>query len=292
MCAQVTYASKNSTSSHVATTEVKTTPKVAAKDDQSSKKRKREELDESDPKLKEFLALYTNKRVREGELVSSAQDEAKVDEMAPAPDAGESDDEYEDIRAQPTKPVVQERPPPEQAHTIENAEESAAPPDGDDMAQRMPQVQADATDDDWLRSRTNRLLDLVDPEDAARPNNPQPQPQPQQLPGPPATRESADEEHPETAQEQRSDGSASPKSTHGREQKAALDSIRKTKRLYVRNLAYTTTQEEMEDHFRRFGPLEEVRIACVSRASVNTWLTIVHRSFFRSTARERGKASR
>jgi multiple RNA-binding domain-containing protein 1 len=69
----------------------------------------------------------------------------------------ESDEEYEAVpkksrQKSPPKPIVPAATAaaPEPAVIDEVVADSAAP---------------DATDDDWLRGRTNRLLDLMDPED-------------------------------------------------------------------------------------------------------------------------------
>lgn len=172
--------------------------------------------------------------------------------MADVPDAGQSDDEYEEIPAQSTKQPVQESEAPKQ--TV--AEEVSNLPDaqGEASESQPTALPAHAEDDDWLRSRTNRLLDLMDPEDLSQPT---PKPQTQSAPEIPAANDM-----PEDSQEQPTPDAAPELHSAGPDQALDHDSnrdlIKKTRRLYVRNLSYKTTQDEIQQHFETFGAIEEV----------------------------------
>jgi multiple RNA-binding domain-containing protein 1 len=108
----------------------------------------------------------------------------------------------------------------------------------------------DATDDDWLRSRTNRLLDLVDPEDlvvhsrveaSANKNTVA-----ETTTDEPVTNEepSIEEEEFEGFEDEKPD--------------PVIEAIKSNGRLFVRNLPYTASEEDLREHFGPFGTLEEV----------------------------------
>ena len=98
---------------------------------------------------------------------------------------GESDDEYEQIptrkeklrkldtpgSAKPTIPSGQLRTPDEADVPAADVATSTESHEGPNVNQTEP----GATDDDWLRSRTNRLLDLVEPDDLTKAATPSPE---------------------------------------------------------------------------------------------------------------------
>lgn len=117
-----------------------------------------------------------------------------------------------------------------------------------------------ASDADWLRSRTSRLLGLVDDEDTFSPPKSQ-----------------KDEEHLEddvsTARENvngagRSDASVQTDEANNNEDVAALKPkaeshegpALRSRRLFIRNLTYTMTEDDLRQHFESggFGTIEEV----------------------------------
>ncbi|UNI23520.1 Multiple RNA-binding domain-containing protein 1 [Purpureocillium takamizusanense] len=238
--------------------------RVTSDQDASSKKRKRDEPAKADPKLREFLQVM--KSGREGVIA----DDTTFDAAEGYPEAGstvvpegESDDEYEQIPTRkeksrridsPTRAVhVAHSPPPRE----DKAPDPAQADDAQETTGAAEQVRGDgvvpateATDDDWLRLRTNRLLDLVDPGDLPA----------QQVPGP-------DEKPPQ----QQDTENSSDEVTHdevegvtmGEEMAtgdAAVEAISKTSRLFVRNLPFSVTEEDIRDAFERFGSLQEVHV--------------------------------
>ncbi|KAI3395105.1 hypothetical protein diail_1785 [Diaporthe ilicicola] len=232
-------------------------PELKAKDaDAQGKKRKREGVDESDPKLKEYLDM-----MRPGQTTSSKLEgiygqqpsEQKDVEMAVVPVEDESDDEYEAIPAKKPKHREEnvEKAPVAQ---VEGPSPVVDPPQA--IEQDVPNTSgpADATDDDWLRSRTNRLLDLVDPDDqSALPPAPAPPAQAPAVtsaPSPPAEAElhRAPSEAPGEPAVEKTD------------EEIASEQIRRTGRLFVRNLPFKVTEAELAKHFQKYGQTEEVHI--------------------------------
>ena len=136
-------------------------------------KRKRSDVDESDPKLKEFLEVMRPKsksktwNTEETQAQDVEEPPRKVQAME-LPEA-ESDSEYEMVpkksKNKQLTPITYAPPvvvvPIAEAEPLETGEA--------EIQGELPQASGGlgATDDDWLRSRTNRLLDLVDPTDIA-----------------------------------------------------------------------------------------------------------------------------
>ena len=219
----------------------------APEKEENSKKRKRADIDESDPKLREFLETYqpSSRRRKEGDLEAGAANEDQP--MAIPEDA--SDDEYEAIpkRLSTKQPTVVEKPAP-----ITHQQSSVDIP-GPPGAEDSPELEdppeekraVDASDDDWLRSRTSRLLDILDPdEEVEQGANVETNPMP-------TVTESGDQ--PDETVDAPSKESTRPI------QKTDQEQITETRRLFVRNLSYSTSEDELREHFEIFGALDEVR---------------------------------
>lgn len=233
-------------------------------DDANSKKRKRDSDDESDPKLQEYLETmgHAPKKAKDLQGLGVMQPEIDTNTVPAALlEAGESDDEYEDIPPRPTRQPAQTAPAPELAPAQQQAAAIPAPVAAielpvrhprEESAVEAPQVPADATDYDWLRSRTNRLLDLVDPNDPAFSGRPLvpvsavvPASDPQQRTQdvvPPAGNAMDIDEAPAKV----------------RTPEDVVEMIKKTSRLFLRNLSYTVTEDDVQAHFSKFGTLDEV----------------------------------
>ncbi|EHK40405.1 uncharacterized protein TrAtP1_006501 [Trichoderma atroviride] len=240
------------------------------KEEGDSKKRKREDLDESDPKLREFLRVM--KQGKGGVLADETNPDADMTGLATGGGAlveeGESDNEYEQIPKRQEKPhktqsseanqnlVMNQRVPREA--TSDQSVQPVAEADSvkPQEAEEAPQTSVDATDDDWLRSRTNRLLDLVDPDDL-------PQPAEQRAVDSAVrddgenndTTHSSHEVVMEDAPDQANDQGANSTAADD-----AIATISRTSRLFVRNLPYTATEEDLHQKFGEFGTLQEVHL--------------------------------
>lgn len=202
-------------------------------------------MDEADPKLKEFLEIMQPASKSKTWATGSPDDgepPTKIQAIE-VPDA-ESDDEYETV---PKKTKVKSPEPPQQADEI------LVEPVISSATDQIPINAPDATDDDWMRSRTNRLLDLVDPKDIATIS-------PVERPADTTARETV-YEAPTTTQPiaavESLEGAGDP---DVEQSDPTIDAIKSNGRLFVRNLPYTATEEDLRAHFQVYGSLDEVCI--------------------------------
>ncbi|KAL1835742.1 hypothetical protein VTJ49DRAFT_6147 [Mycothermus thermophilus] len=249
---------------------------VKPAEDENPKKRKRE-VDENDPKLQEYLEVmgHPTKKSKDQALRDNSPDAAIP---AAALEAGESDDEYEDIPALQSKAAV---PAPALAAQTDalpvpmEVDESSDPAVTEQPSRTVAPVSADADDDDWLRSRTNRLLDLVDPDDPNFPTRPAP---PASAPTTSAAAGNAPApEAPKPASESGGadvDGSDEAGTGQKVDAENAIQQVRKTCRLFLRNLSYKVTEDDIRDHFNKFGALEEVNVPLDSKGQAKGFAMI------------------
>jgi len=196
--------------------------------------------------------IWTNGDMQIGGPVAGA-DEA-VPEVAVAGD--ESDDDYQVIAkkpktvSEPAKTVTPNVPSSEERVDIETQNEVAQlDTEMGDVEESAAPEQGPVTDNDWLRSRTNRVLDLVEDDESPSSVTPAPAHKVEQ-----AVLPRAPERSPEVEQQQEMpevDESDVPTS-------AEVEKIRDTGRLYVRNLHFDVTEDDLRTHFSKYGSLEEV----------------------------------
>lgn len=217
----------------------------------AGRKRKRGDVDEADPRLKEFLEIMrpaSKPKTWDTQLVDNPTNESPTTAQTEVFTGEESDEEYEAVPEKLKTKLMPEVPSelvPAAREPIEPAQEENIVPDP---------MAPDATDDDWLRRRTNRLLDLIDPDDilagkeASRGGGVNhvtetevsvPTPDKSEEPPPPA------EEEWEGLEDERPD--------------PVIDAIKTNGRLFVRNLPYSATEDDLREHFAPYGVLEEVR---------------------------------
>lgn len=179
----------------------------------------------------------------------------------------ESDDEYEQIPSKRDTPKKAEQPPkpqpskaqPKVSKVAERAQRDAGEDQGkpDSESEQDPDAMEDApapaaTDDDWLRSRTNRLLDLMDPDELPQEQAEVSKSSQPHRDGEASTEESQDETPQVEPQQMQVD---EPEEVEG---ESTLDTIRRTSRLFVRNLPYGATKEDIAHSFEKFGTISEV----------------------------------
>ncbi|KAF1923653.1 multiple RNA-binding domain-containing protein 1 [Didymella exigua CBS 183.55] len=225
-------------------------------------KRKREQA-EQDPKLKEFLEIYqppskTNIWT-DGDAQIAAGNSTAVKE--PVQDvtipADESDDEYQVIAKKPKtvdapKEIVEETQSALAIAPISSTGEAvgdvdAVMPDAPDVA---AVDQPPTTDDDWLRSKTNRLLDLVEDDDVpVAPASAPSKPAAEKRDSPVAAEPQAGPT--QLVEETTLAAAATP---------SEADKIRDTGRLYLRNLHFEVAEEDIRNQFSTYGSLDEVHV--------------------------------
>ncbi|KAK6074754.1 RNA recognition domain-containing protein [Seiridium cupressi] len=233
----------------------------------NQRKRKRGELDEADPKLQEFLdVMQTGKNPAK----KNRETESLQPEQPLAVTEAESDNEYEEVPSRKAKPIphgqsvqTDARVEPgkaSQAKALEHAGDGVDLTEPDLMDVDKP-ITGDskpvvADDDDWLRQKTNRLLDLVDDIEVST-SAPVPVVAAKSLgsPAQSATR------HLDTD----SPGVETPEQAASVQQKddvkdSAIDLVHKSARLFVRNLSYKANDEELHEFFGKFGELEEIHL--------------------------------
>ncbi|KAI1827090.1 MRD1-like protein [Xylaria intraflava] len=241
----------------------------------TAKKRKREALDESDPKVQEFLNVMQASKNSASKL-HGHEDDANYEpptKKVAVVDEAESGDEYQSMPTRPSgrtvtpPPKPQRQSPKRQITTLVTDSIDELAPTNDIVDETVSQVvnsshnpptDADYDDDDWLRRKTNRLLDLTDQDDAV-PVRPQPLQPPNladeqdselKIPG------NVDIMEESTAHVQEENKTVE---TDAQVQ-ATLDSIRRTSRIFCRNLPYDATAEDLRAHFEKFGVVEEVHV--------------------------------
>jgi multiple RNA-binding domain-containing protein 1 len=173
----------------------------------------------------------------------------------------ESDDEYQVISKKPKiaeEPATASATPQPTATETSTTEIQAEVADGGDAMediQGAPIVeQGPVSDVDWLRSRTNRVLELVEDDEAPPttattttiPQTAAPQTHVSAAPSPHVVEEQPE---PQPQAEEQPDIVAAPDEE---------DKIRETGRLYLRNLHYEVTEDEIKEQFSKHGALDEV----------------------------------
>ncbi|KAI9171749.1 Multiple RNA-binding domain-containing protein [Paramyrothecium foliicola] len=253
----------------------------------STKKRKREEPRPDDPKLREFL------QVMKSGGASAIETDVTHESGAPLPQAseavvpeGESDDEYEQIPARKEKQRRVQSPEREQMVSgqpaisgndqmqLDVAQSQDAPGTDPTSVVDGPEsnvaTAAGASDDDWLRSRTNRLLDLVDADDL-----------------PPATLHSNTESAPPKKDDGGETGAAADEVSHdtadaspqaetdAKDIISSEDQIRRTSRLFIRNLPYGATEDDLRTQLEKFGTVEEVHLPVNATGSIKGFALVL-----------------
>lgn len=240
----------------------------------SGLKRKRQSGDqarEGDPKLQEFLNVMKpaskKKAWKEEDQAQLLYSRTPVSENDMTVVDAQSDGEYETI---PKKRKVEEKERPillpkenaEGEAVIESASDepgSAIPTDMTNAPQAGDKAQPPVSDADWARSRTSRLLGLLDDdeEDAVARKDVE------------SSEETADigiQPEMEAAPREKSAEIISSIPTPPSEQEDTKDdhsdpdvkAVRTSMRLFIRNLAYNTSREDLEAEFSPYGNLEEV----------------------------------
>jgi multiple RNA-binding domain-containing protein 1 len=223
---------------------------------------------EEDPKLKEYLEVMkpkSKKRTWENDnaLLKSQDDPTPADHHM-AVDAGASDDEYEEVPRKNKRTKV-DPSPNEQAQVEATSAEVAVP--STNQVEETAQDNAAAgnaavSDADWARSRTSRLLGLLDDdeeeeEEAGRPkaraasvSSSEMEDAAPSKAGPTRTPTTATEPVP----------APPPVDPTQPDTETEPTGVRASMRLFVRNLPYGVQEDDLQAEFAPYGNLEEVSI--------------------------------
>ena len=240
-----------------------------------SKKRKRETVPEDGgkAKLQEFLdVMQAPSKSKTWDNQDATTTQIAAEPTLSAARKGEAktryDEEYEPI---PKKTKSERKKTPKEENISELLQAEAvvhlqdetthtAEQSSEVLRQKPSDNVKPASDADWLRSRTSRLLGLIDDDDAIGQNMMSDKGEAHRAASPPNP-EHLDTETEFDASAQANEGS---NNVDGISLVSPPDSGEEgaisTGRLFVRNLAYTATEEELRQHFERgaYGTIEEV----------------------------------
>ncbi|KAJ5996123.1 hypothetical protein N7499_007562 [Penicillium canescens] len=247
------------------------------------KKRKRDGEDKSqDPKLQEYLSLMGQS--------SKTRTWANDDDMAKpsavtAPVINQTIQENTQTEELPSHPKKAKTEKPPVAEKVEQAEPMVIDKSGEEENQEEseqnnsaePEAEAaPVSDADWLRSKTSRLLGLLDEEEQDEFD--------QHKAEAPADSDSASfsagDKSPPVHSESRieaieniapnmTDVDSEPQGAPEAPEDPNLDLIRNSARLFLRNLAYDTTEADLQPLFGRFGKIEEIHVAFDTRSTTS-----------------------
>ncbi|KAJ5893377.1 Multiple RNA-binding domain-containing protein 1 [Penicillium taxi] len=242
-----------------------------ANDADNALKRKRDDK-EKDPKLQEYLSLMQGSKTR---TWANDDNTAVAENPTPVINQPIQDNSVEEVPSRPKKvrkqeplPIVNTEEP--EPMVVDQSEEKESVPDEAASAKEAEPV----SDMDWLRSKTSRLLGLLDEDEQAEFDKPK-----AVEPTKPQTR---------VTEESRSAAidniRSQPAANNGNEevdesedevddtvagttpeQTANIELIRASARLFLRNLSYDLTEADLQPLFAPFGKTEEIHVAYDTR---------------------------
>ena len=239
-------------------------------------KRKRDgEKKPQDPKLQEYLSLMgssskTRTWANDDEMIKPSVDTVPV--------INQPAQEQEDIQDLPSHPKKAKTEKPPMVAKPEQPEPMAIDKGEEDEVQETPEQENSAepevdtrpiSDEDWLRSKTSRLLGLLDEEEQEEFDQQKAvaaTTAPTKAVSPPSA---SGDESPQRDEESRTAAieNIAPNTTdvdsitEAMPEDPNIDLIRNSARLFLRNLAYDTTESDLQPIFERFGKIEEVSTA-------------------------------
>ncbi|CAG7921434.1 unnamed protein product [Penicillium olsonii] len=241
-------------------------------------KRKREDKAQ-DPKLQEYLSVMggsskTRTWANDDDMIKPSAEPAPVINQPTQEEAEE--EEFQELPSHPKKARTEKpatpQPPQPEPMVVDQSEEVEPQEAPEKESQAETEVQAaPMSDADWLRSKTSRLLGLLDEDEqdefeqhkADAPSAPAASTAPAVVAPAPS---SPGDESPQRGEESRTMAfeSVAPNTTdddsntQSKPEDPNVDLIRNSARLFLRNLAYDTTESDLQPIFERFGKLEEV----------------------------------
>lgn len=138
--------------------------------------------------------------------------------------------------------------------TLDSAKAGENEEDPSEKSKLSEEVVPAKSDDDWLRGKTSRLLDLVGPEERSDPST--------SIDDKPQSKDTA----PGNLESEETELKTS-KSKDGEPQQGHTVP---NGRLFIRNLAFDVTDADLEDRFAKFGKLQEVSMSFSSFSTTST----------------------
>ncbi|KAG5289464.1 multiple RNA-binding domain-containing protein [Histoplasma ohiense] len=247
----------------------KANPRHATSTNFTTLKRKHDQVEQSlDPKLQEYLAtmkptMRSKTWADDGILVNAngeSTDSAQV--------ISSGNTETPSIKAKRLKPgheptlKTKQTERPDDVTEDNSVAKKSRSFETEDEPEATSVDEAPKSDMDWLRSRTSRLLGLVeDDEDEGSPETTEVQ----------EIEESYDSDN-ESARKRKAQESSPPiqnELPNSPDQNESFDAnigqLRETGRLFVRNLLYNASESDMEPLFAPFGKIDEIHVAFDTR---------------------------
>ncbi|KAF9889925.1 Multiple RNA-binding domain-containing protein 1 [Aspergillus nanangensis] len=250
----------------------------------STLKRKRDgEPAAHDPKLQEYLSVFqhssnTKTWANDADIPPVVNESATKEQ-----ESAEADEEPQELTyAQRKKAKTDDTEDSYHSRAENQPEETQADPmvvdatEGDNNPDDKVATEAEAqpvSDADWLRSKTSRLLGLLDEDEqaefdftahekAAAPKAAAP------IEEAVSDAESEKAENAQSAPEVAADADAG-KVSRAPELDTNIENIRLSARLFLRNLSYDTTESDLQPLFAPFGRIEEIHVAFDTRSSTS-----------------------
>lgn len=224
---------------------------------------------ETDPKLQEFLEVMqppskSKTWANEDSIKDNVGGVSLLSTVVPSSEEGQSDNEYEPVpkkqkkinKSRQTEAVL----PPTEPNVISEQEPSDPDPVAEESLILPGQVDTATSDADWLRSRTSRLLGLVDDEETGVLVTTSKEGNWQNTgdSGMPLQKEQTPTSD-ASVQTDEEPVQGTPTSTNVTTLKAPEDSSA-IGRLFIRNLPYSVAEDELRAHFAPYGDLGEVSV--------------------------------
>ncbi|WEW58292.1 Multiple RNA-binding domain-containing protein 1 [Emydomyces testavorans] len=227
-------------------------PDIDAKS--SSLKRKRD-VEDDNPKMQEFLkAMQPPTRTRIWADTGTDLNSGLSPHTQELNEVGNSEEMPN--KSPGAAPKIDRAQPKDLSHTpaTQSAENNNRETNNETQAHAEVLENASQSDADWLRSRTSRLLGLLDDEeDVSRPTVQMADT------APPVNQRVQSEPEANHTDAQQAEKTKSPETEEVID--ANVNLIRDTGRLFIRNLPYNTNEEELQCLFAQFGKLEELHVA-------------------------------
>ncbi|KAI6791378.1 RNA-binding domain-containing protein [Hortaea werneckii] len=246
----------------------------ASADHGAKRKRGSDIRHEQDPKLKEFLDAYKPKSKKKAWEADEpeAQEATATAQVADAAFEGFSDDDYEEVpkkkQRQESKEVLA-KDSLQVDESNDNVMQQDMPGQAEDLQPtgNEQSYQNGMSDADWARSRTSRLLGLLDDDEeedakaaasaqrltSADDSEHEDEDASKRSTRPAINKEEVDSPLPTPPSETDMDATAN---SHSGE----AEGVRSSMRLFVRNLSYNVRREDLMAEFESFGHLEEVHV--------------------------------